>query len=518
MNYKWIKSAFIITTIAITIFQGCGNKKEKGDRPVVRIGKKTYMLPEYRSFQKMKFIYPVEIKKDLYPGNKDDYTLFVETVLFYRDAKKHKNKLKNNIEYTWRNIYLYGYLFQKTIINLNMGFSTEELEKAYFEIEEKTPGFFNEPSFSVARQKVAEHLFLKEFPPDSAYRAYFAKSNPKLVEKTWLDDASRDLSGFFSKYYYRKQYGKDYPSNPNDILGKNGIISYKELDIVLKWLPSKKKSKDEEKKWHRNIAKIMLGWKIFAVECKNGEYSKTSEFKDIEYWYSRYSLVSYYMNSVLVKSLIEPNIVDTVAIKYRYWDILGNSTSTVDTNFLFPYIDSLKHFQKTASLNEILMRRRKRGQITFFQSDMNDNLSYSPETLNAKIDTFVDDNLHKRAKKYATLLTSYYPKTEQGKMIYPFLADKYQKKSMYLYAIKYYRDYLISTPNAKDKDQIYSNIGYMYDKLGWLDLAAKNLQYLFKYTPKSSLISDAEFLFHHLGEPLPSIEELGAESKRRGGK
>lgn len=491
---------------------GCGKKKSNNDVEFISVNGKVYYEKEYLEFMQMRFIYPVTRKDNVFPNKKLDQTLFAETILLDKESRKNEKIFRDDFEYEKIEDFFKGLYFQKAVIIRNMGFTDAELEDYFNKVEKSNPGHFGDPFFQVVREKVADELFLESFPPDTSLRNYFKDIDEKALKDLWLREVKKDIPSFFKKLYFKKKFGKDFPDNPNEIMGKSGIMPDSVIDIAINWLPLKKQEKRNDKKYRLKIANTLICADLFVKEAESRDWYKESFNKKILNWFDMYHRVHYYLNHIVVNEFVNSHVFDKDDFYITYLE------DTVDMPFNEYFEnkrDSLQIFYNYALINEKISIMRKAQKLKFIKEHISDDFALSVNDVNDRILNYMNNNDFFQIKKYYNILNEelFYETKGIG---YKKLGEMYYNNKNYLESIKEFRKFILSNPLKEEKKDAYNLIAYMYDEMDDNENAFYNYQWILKNFPGTTAAEDAEFAMLHLGEPLLEPEIYAEETKRQG--
>ncbi len=188
----------------------------------------------------------------------------------------------------------------------------------------------------------------------------------------------------------------------------------------------------------------------------------------------------------------------------------GNRPRPTDSKWVFGKPNSQNGYMY------ISQKRMKKG-VNLINPDYKDQMAENSERIFFKADSLSGSGSRDMAKKYYNDLIKNYPYTKEGAEAYRAIAMLYSDEGAYKKAVQAYRNYLLVSESKDEWCKVYFMIGYTYgENLAKLDLAAENYRWVLKNQPSCDLVSDAEFMYLHLGEAMVDIEELQAENARQG--
>ncbi len=507
---KFINFTLLVFLFSIVI--GCGKKENKDSVEFISVNNKVYYEKDYLEFMQMRFIYPNTRKDNVFPGKKLDQTLFSETIILDKNAKKAESQFIEDFEYKKIRNFFKGLYYQKAVIIRNMGFTDATLEDYFIKMDKKDPGYFGDPYFQVVREKVAEELFLETNEPDTSIRNYFKDVDDKALRKIWLAEVKKDIPAFFKKLYYKKYFGKDFPVDPKKIVGKDGIVPDSLVDMAINWLPLKKQNKRSDLKYRLKIANTLICTELFVKEAEKRGWYKEKFNRKILNWFEKYHRVHYYINNIALKEYKDNVVFDRDDFYISY---LEDSLKIAFDDYYKNKCDSISNFYRYCYINEKIVKKRNESKLIFLKDNISDDFVYSVSDVYNKIEDYKNKRDIFQVEKYYNILNDeLYFKTKG--IGYKNLGEMFYENKKYLKAIKEFRNYIFSNPTKEEKMEAYNLIAFMYDEMGNNENAYLNYQWILKNFPGTTAAENAEFAMLHLGEPLLEPELYAEETKRQG--
>lgn len=483
------------------------------------IGKELYSIDDLSAFRNAKNYYPAKSNNDFFPGRKHDETLFIETMLYFNDAKKYKSHVHSGLEWEMKKTFFKGQMYARRSMKFNMG-STEKQLREYYE---KNPNSFlltnNEGvnTYGINKIQVADSLFMKKFPPFDNFYKMFPGADTAFIVGKWITRCKENYYNFFVETFYERKYGKKLPKVYGEIVGNGLPVSENEVEVVIGWLPENAREQAKAGQNKLKYAQFILAWKLFAEYAEEIGYFEEIDYDTEFAYFEKYTLVHYYMNSILPEKITSSIDIDMNNLKYLYWDKNGNPLESVDENSL----DELrKEYQRELNIQAIyadIYNKRQKENITFKQSLYDDSGQKSPEYLFKKADSLRSSGLKEQGIKVFKDLTKYHLGNKYGRDALLELAKEANSKGEFHNAISKYREYVITSGKGGDFCDTYFMIAYIYgEELKKYNQAAANYKWIIKNAPECNMVDDAEFMCLHLGEPMPDVDELRDQAIRQG--
>jgi hypothetical protein len=517
---------------AITLLLLCWCQKgidEEG--ALVKVGRKVLSRDDFSAFNKMTRLYPVPMG-DLFPGERRTITFMVETEVLYSKSffKVSRSKIKNGIDWKWKQRYFPAMIYMNEIVARNMGFTDTRIED-YFKAHEAeyTDTITNDSTgqdsvvtreLSAVRHKIVERMFLEHNPPDSDFIDDTTLDSTELRNR-WLHHVQQNAASYFLEKFYKERYDKPLPDSLEAWYGEGKIITPEDMELILSWIPENRRQYYENKSGKRDMAEWLLKWKLFSEQAEKQGFTETEEIKRVIDWAWKVQVALAYVEQDLAPRATEMVSFDSSMVIYGYWDDYNQ--------YVNEPLDSIKYDRKMSfvqkrhtqmMMEKLIYELRRSKGVEFLQSDYRDDRSEDPEKLMATADSLRENTEKMRAaEKQYKILTQNFAFTSTGKKAFQELAKIQMEQGKYRQAIENYRKYLIMGVNDEKKCNTFFMIGFIYgDYLNKLEMAEINYKWILKHTPECELADDAEFMLLHLGEPMNSIEELQAEARRQGRK
>jgi len=355
--------------------------------------------------------------------------------------------------------------------------------------------------------------YMKSFPKDSM-------PPQSQIDEAWVNSVRKNPPLFFMKKFYKEDFGKNYPDSINEIFGDGKLITQKDLDVILNWVPEERRESFSEGSGKKELVDWLLKWKLFAARAeKIGYLKKNQVFKDGLEWAQKIELANAYINKELLPKISTVKAPDTSMILFAFNDDLGSVNLNPDTNEIKNRVWSYNQQMKTYKLDSMIYDLRKKASIKYLQNDLKDDKVIEPSKLIAKADSLRDSSKSDLAEQEYKKVVDNFGFTPEGKRATIELAKLLTERQAYYQAVGHYRNYLLYGDDKSKFCNVFFMIGFIYDEyLDKPDLAELNYKYILKNLKECDLTDDAEFMMLHLGEPMSSIEELQAEALRQGRK
>ncbi|MBN2188033.1 MAG: hypothetical protein JW699_01160 [Chitinispirillaceae bacterium] len=507
---------------------------------IARVGGKTISKEKFNAFNNARFLYIGNVGP-YFPANRSPITYLVETELIYRQSgtARIKDSLQRTADWQWKKRYFQAQMVSLGYIIENLNFSEEQI-KAYYEarknsfkvtVKVRAPegttqknaatvpkdSIYYRPLEDVKRL-IVDSLFLQANRPDSAFLALFDSTYKKQdIDARWLENVRRNGGGFFMKKTYKEMTGKEYPDSLEDIFGEGKYIIQADLDVVISWLTKSGRRYFHEHK--RELVDSLAKWKLFAAYAEKLGRDTLPEVKQVMDWAWKLNVAFSYVNTVLAPSVASSVSVDTAMLMYAICDANGYAPVAQDSGVISERMLSEREELMRMKIDSILVTYRSSTPVTFLQKDLSDIKSGEPSALLKKADALRESGMTTEAQDAYTNLSSVFLYSPEGQAALVELAKLQTGERRCSEAINNYRKYLLISPDKGKRCNTFFKIGSMYDDC--LDLllpAEENYKWVLKNTPDCELADDAEFMMLHLGEPMPSVEELRNEAMRQGRK
>ena len=513
-------------------------KQDAGDN-LAQIGSTKITKQHYEAFNKVVRIFPSK-PSDIFPGQRSPATFMTEVeVLSSKLPKDQKKKLVQSDDWSWKKRYYPAQFYIFDVLAPNLGFTDNELKGFYNSNKNlfvetfrpadttKKDSTYTKP-FDEVREKIITMMFCERNKPDSAFmNSAYMKSFPKdslppqsEIDDSWVNSVRKNPPLFFMKKFYKEDFGKAYPDSIDEIFGDGKVITPKDLDVILNWLPDDRRDNFTQGHGKKEMVEWLLKWKLFAERAeKSGYLKKNPHYKTGLDWALRIEYANAYVISELSTKVTPPAAPDSSNILFAYTDDLGYVNLKPDTSEINSRIRIYNQKKKTDQIDSMIYSVRKKAVIKYFQDELKDDKVIEPSKLIAKADSLRDSSKSDAAEQEYKKLVDNFGFTPEGKRATIELAKLLTERQSYYQAVGYYRNYLLHGDDKSKFCNVFFMIGFIYDE--YLDkpgLAELNYKYILKNLKDCDLTDDAEFMMLHLGEPMSSIEELQAEALRQGRK
>ena len=441
-------------------------------------------------------------------------------------------KYRYSLEWKWKERYYTSFLFMENILKANLGYTDNQLKNYFQNHKAQFANVVSHDSggkkwsdtvpvvFNDVKHNVAEKMFLASHKPDSAFLARIPVKDPEAVNREWLkyvwEGGFRDL---FMKQYYREAYGKPCPDSLKDMVGPGKILSQKDLDVILSWLPSDRRQQFKSNpQGLASLSAWLIRWKLFSLKAADIGYASQPAVRNVLKWAWRFELTQHYYSTVLGPVAKRNVSLDTAMAKYSYWDETGTPAS-FDTAQFATHLKKLADRETRVKFDSLVYEIRRAAGVRFLKPEWSDDLVKDPKKLLRTADSLRDTGNSTEAENTYRALTENFPFLSEGKKAFVELAKIKTEQQMYLDAISNYRRMLtIDADKSKEYNTMFM-IGFIYDEyLNKPELAEINYKWVLKNAPGCELADDAEFMMLHLGEQMANVDELQAEVKRQGKK
>jgi hypothetical protein len=513
-------------------------KQDTGDA-LAQIGSTTITKQNYEAFNKVIRIFPSK-PNDNFPGQRSPATFMTEVeVLSSKLPADVKSKLFASDDWKWKKIYYPAQFYIFDILAPNLGFTDDELKGFYNSnknlfVETFKPADTTKKdstytkTFDEAKEKIITIMFCERNKPDSAFmNSAYMKSFPKdsmppqsEIDDSWVSSVRKNPPLFFMKKFYKEDFGKNYPDSIDGIFGDGKLITPKDLDVILSWIPEERRESFSEGSGKKEMVEWLLKWKLFAARAEKSGYLKKNQFyKASLEWAQKIESANAYINKEIIPKLSSVKAPDTSMLLFAYNDDLGSVNLNPDTHEISNRVLSYTQKMKTDQMDSVIYSMRKKASIKYFKDELKDDKSVEPSKIIAKADSLRDSSKSELAEQEYKKLVDNFAFTPEGKRATIELAKLLTERQSYYQAVSNYRNYLLYGDDKSKFCNVFFMIGFIYDEyLDKPDLAELNYKYILKNLKGCDLTDDAEFMMLHLGEPMSSIEELQAEALRQGRK
>jgi hypothetical protein len=363
-----------------------------------------------------------------------------------------------------------------------------------------------------ARIFVVKTLFLKKYPPTEEFKTTLSGFSQEDIETRWFDQIANDRESFFRNELYKKKYGKDFPSGDikDELVNTEKVITEAELKMISAWI-DKKMSISENV-----VAAKMISWILFCEEAKRINYVKTEGFKKTMEQFEKFEIVRYFVDEILPTKISSNFTPNKEFVKFAIVDKKRTASLNVSEEEVTAFSDSLKSIMFEAHIIEYIHQKRAKANVQLLQSDYIDMFDKTPAQIKKEADSLATNQNIERAKKIYRDLNEWFLYSPEGKSAYLQTAILQTDAKSYSDAINSYRNFTLYGEDSSELCEAMFMIGNSYEQLEKYPFAAMNYRWILKNLPDCSWASHTEFLYLHLGEPTPDIDELRQESIRQG--
>ncbi|MBN2036749.1 MAG: hypothetical protein JW768_08420 [Chitinispirillaceae bacterium] len=472
--------------------------------------------------------------EEFYLGTKPQIEAMVETEAIYRKTRWNLTniKLRNGLEWQWRERYYISALFTEKILRENFGYTDKELRKYYnshkqsyasvtYDSTGKACTTGTPQPFEQVRISIAEKLFLAVRPPDSAFKSRVNTVDTGLITREWLRylRGGEGIREVFLKKYFKEKYGREYPDSLIDFYGKGNIITPEDVEIMLSWIPANRREQIKNNPQGVNdLAQWLLRWKLFSERAAGTGYASQPAVQNTLKWVWRFEIAQRYINERIVPLVKKGVRIDTAMAVYAYWDETETPGQNVDSAGLKNSLAKQVSLQRAVKFDSLLYEIRRAEGVRFL-TDWKDDKAKTPASLLRRADSLRDTGSTVDAQSdYQTLVDNFFY-TKEGKKAIIEIAKIKTEQQQYREAVNSYRRFLIDNTDESKKCNYMFMIGFIYDE--YCDkpaLAEENYKWVLKNAPGCELADDAEFMMLHLGEQMAGVDELQSEVRRQGKK
>lgn len=505
--------------IKMTNKPGKTKKVIEEGREFCTIGEELFSLDDLEAFRFAKNYYPAKSSKDFFPGRKHDETLFIETEIFYNEAKKYKSNVHSGLDWQMKKVFLKGQMFARRNLRFNLGATDKQLEEFYNSnpnafIQQNSDGV---NTFGINKLQVIDSLFLSKNKAPEEFYIRYPDMDTIYVTKKWLTYTKENYYNFFKEKLYKEKYGKELPKKYEEIVGKGLPVSESEVSTIISWLPEPSQEQAKQASNKIKYAHFVLAWKLFSEYGDKIGYFNEIEYDAIESYFEKYTLVHYYLNNVLAEAVKPKFEIDLDNLKFVLWDSNNSPLESINEDVLDEKRKEYAQKMKISAIYEQIYTKRKSVGITFQSTIHDDKNQQGAESLFKKADSLRSSGMKGQALKIYRDLSRYYLYDKFGRDALLELAKEANSKGEFHNAISKYRDYIIYSGKSSDFCDTYFMIAYIYgEELKKYRQAAANYQWIIKNAPECNMVDDAEFMCLHLGEPMPDVDELRDQAVRQG--
>jgi len=540
-----MRTCLVYVSAILLVLSGvsCQKKEAPGNKPLVKVGAKTFTQNDYNAFSSMARIYPIEMST-IFPGPRKQITFMVETEILYNKAPgKIKNAMKKSGDWKWKSRYFPAQIYMQDVIVGNLGADTKEITKYYearkdsFKVTIKVkPDSGSADTTSrdstyyrtvdEVKHRLVEDLFYEKYPADSAFIAQNFKKDsadttpvdPAMLKRAWINNVRNKDRDFLLREAYKKAYRTALPDSLSEWYGDGKAITPADMEVIKGWLNERRRQYYNNPQGEKELAMWLLRWKLFADMAKKSGHSQRKDNAATLEWAWKYQVVNAYVTDLLIPKAESRVTLDTAACVYSYWDNISRVVIPPDSAGMAGEIALQTERETFAMLDSIIYGYRVKRGVKFMQTDLKDEKDQDPALVIAKADSLRDSGKVDEAEKLYAALTQDYSFTAEGRRAFAEVAKLQTENQKYSLAIRNYRICLVSGRLDKEKlCNYYFMIGFVYDEyMNKAELAEQQYRWILKNTPECELADDAEFMALHLDEPMIRIEDLRAEALRQG--
>ncbi|MBD3315490.1 MAG: hypothetical protein GF344_06860 [Chitinivibrionales bacterium] len=540
MRFKCIQRGLITLLI---VMGGCQEQLDEEQR-FARVGRTVLSREDYQAFQKMKTMQPTPVNEQ-FSKTRPVHTLMVETEALYRKARGQSN-IESSMSWEWKKRFYPAQMYLVEILDKNRGITNDRIEKFYkankksFADTIKVPVKVDSPDSVAAaedtvkdtliykplievRSTVVDTLFLRKYPPDSAFWVSSVDSGDTVVDtagirRQWINNVRRDPAGFFMRKYYEESYGEPLPDSLGEWVGSGKAITPEDLELIRSWLPENQRARYDNPQGKEFLARWLLKWKLFSEKAKETGFAKQDEVKAVVEWAKKFEVVSDYLTQETASAEQTEITVDPSMVKFACWDRGGTPGVEPDSAMMRNMMEQYAKDMRRIALEEIVYEARQDAGVEYLQSEWTDKKSMGPEQLAAEADSLAAAGESNKALELYRELSEYFPFTKVGREALTELAKLQTEMGRYQQALRNYRRYLVfAADTPEERCNTFFMVGFIYDEyLDEASLAEVQYKWILKNAPECELADDAEFMVLHLDEPMTSVEDLRAEARRQG--
>ena len=518
-----MKNIGLIICLGVFLFCcGCVKKNQTESEQILgslfgKIDSKTYAIADLMAFTSMRYYHPVRVMSDRFPGNRITTTLFVETQALFPEAQNYKKQVMDGQEWKWKERYLAGHFYLVDVIDKNMGATDKEIYDYYkknrTQLEAEYGVAEGDSALDIrARVFIVKTLFLKKYPPSEEFKASLSGFSQDDIETRWFDQISNNREQFFRNEAYKKKYDKDFPKDnvKDELINTDKLITDADVKTVSAWI-------DRGVNISENVVVAkMASWILFSKEAEKINFVKTEGFKKTKEQFEKFEIVRYFVDEILPNKISNNFTPNKDFVTFAVSDKKRALPSNVSEEEIAAFSDSLISIMYEMSIIEYIHQKRAKANVQFLQSDYVDMFDKTPAQIKQEADSLAINQNIERAKKIYRDLNEWFLYSPEGKFAYLEAAKLQIDAKLYSEAINSYRNFLLYGGESSEWCEAMFMIGNNYEQLEKYPFAALNYRWILKNLPDCSWASHTEFLYLHLGEPTPDIEELRQESIRQG--
>jgi hypothetical protein len=458
-------------------------------------------------------------------------------------SKGASEKFTSTPDWAWKKTYFTAVPFFDLLENL--GFTDAELEEFY----KKNPESFRSvapteqgldssfiPAFESVKRVAADLLFIEKYTPDPVFLARFeGETDSAAIKEYWLSYVRSNPADFYMRQIIKEETGEAYTdSSLQQIYGEGKPITAADVEVIRSWVPESRKNMRI-----KDLVEWLYKWKMFAQRSEKMGLTNSQEYKDMIHWAQRIEQANVYLAEAAntFTGQLEFSESDTALARLIIADNTGRADEPSEASLLNE-IGNIGKTRVSAKIDSVISNIRKGAKITFLNDEYKDERDSDPATVLAKADSLRDiaaddgytgdPEILDEAERLYRLLSFDFAFTPQGRKAMGELAkiqiDKYNsgprpERYMISSAVNSYRRTQMLDTDAENLCNSYFMVGFAYDEyLKTFALAEANYKWILRFSPACALVSDAEFMLQHLGEPMASIEEIQGQSIRQGRK
>jgi tetratricopeptide (TPR) repeat protein len=510
----------------------------------VLVGNTVLGKDAFEAFERMIRIYPAPLPQ-IFPAQRQPVTFMAEVEAIYRHTLARGISVSvDSLDWVWKKRYFTAAPFFD-LLSVNLGFTDTELQRHYnrspeeFRInvitaEGEDSSFV--PPFENAKRQVADALFYKKYPPDSAFIAKLGEEDldSASLREHWLYNVRSNTADFFMRQFFFERTGEVYADSVQQIYGAGKPIQSDDIDIIRAWAGEGRRNMRI-----KELVEWLYKWKTFAEHVEKNGLTSTPSHKDMIHWASRVEHANAYLRDGVVPSLstgaaeIDADLAELIIFDQ------ARRTERPATARVQAELNNINRVRSVALIDSVVYGIRKAVGVIFLQDELKDEKSSDPAALMATADSLKDaaaemppsdaEEILEETEKLLRTVAMDFAFAPEGHKAMNELAKMYldrynaaagfRQDGLLAAAINFYRRAQILDKDLDNLCNSYFMVGFTYDEhIKNYALAEANYKWILRNAPNCALASDAEFMIQNLGEPMTSIEEIKGQSLRQGRK
>ena len=532
-----IRFLLILFFPVVSAFLSC-EKREEDDTPIVKIGRTHYYQSDLDAFSRISESYP-GIPPEFNLASRFPVTGFIECTSIYRKVRFSAEAVRYRFsnDWKWKRRYVIAKNFITDVLQRHMGYSDGELERYYNGNPHEFVALQAGDSAGIpcttsvripldreVKRQIAEKLFLRDYPPDSAFLATTRAplGDEKAVKGHWIKYVRYEgYQKLFLKKYFTKKYGAVYPESFDSLAANGKYLSEKDMRTLISWMSEKRRKQLRNSGSARgNAAELLMRWYLFSEEAEATGYASRKEMRATLTWLWRYELAQRYLSTAIGPKVKKEAHIDSAMALYSYLDERGTPGGITDADAMRDHFKRLGKEKTGDFLDARLNAIRRQTKVVFTARTLDDGNDSDPALLLHLADSLREAGSGSDAEKTYRHITDHFAVTSGGKQAFLALAELLADRKQYTEAIRQYRRAVLTHDNDTELHcRCMFMAGFIYDEyLERPSMAEANYKWVLANAPGCAYAEETEFMMLHLGECVGSAEELRNEAVRQGRK